>query len=171
MMRFLAIVILLGFAFFGGMVFRRNTYRAEIEAFRKTNARLEKLESLEPDVGDSMRELQFEMGKLWFAEKFHNEALALFELKEMRESVETVDIIQPMVNGVNVSGVLDAMVNSQIAGMESALKHHDETEFKKQYGLTMETCNMCHRTTGYGFNQITIPSAPPVFNQQWRPVP
>lgn len=131
--------------------------------------RLQKLEKLEPDLGDSMRELQMEMAKLWYAKKFHNDPLARYELKEIKETVDMVEILRPVVKGVNVAGVLDAMKNTQIAGMEKAMLEDDPQAFLRQYRLTLRTCNQCHRTTGVGFNRITIPLDSPVPNQDWTP--
>ncbi len=161
--------VLLGLFFFLGMMTHHLLFRKQERELSKMAARVEKLEKLEPDLGDSMRELQSEMGKLWYAKKSHNTPLTLYELKEIKETVETVGILNPVIDRVNASGVLQGMINSQIAGMEDALKRHDDKAFDQQYAETLATCNECHRASGVGFNRITYPSAPPVGNQDWNP--
>ena len=132
-------------------------------------SRLEKLENLEPDIGDFMKQLQLEMAKLWYAEKFRNKDLALYEISEMEESIAGVDTLNPTINDVNASGVLDALKNTQIAAMQKAIMLGDGKTFLKEYNETILSCNECHRAVGRGFNRITVPSAPPVTNQEWKP--
>jgi len=166
---FLLIGLLIVVSFFLGMMLCFAMNRKKNKDMEQLSVRLNKTERLEPDIGDSMRDLQMDMAKLWFAQKYHNHALALYELKEMEETVEDIDILKPVVNGVNVAGVMDGMKNSQLADMKRALLKHDDASFYRQYGQTLATCNECHRTSGFGFNRITIPQNPPVSNQDWAP--
>lgn len=162
------IALLLVASFLLGMNFHAWKTRQEKQVLLSLSKRLKKMESLSPDLGDSMRELQLEIAKLWYAYRYWNKPLALYELKEIKETIQTVGILKPVVNKVDVSGVLDGMDNSQIEGMKKALLQNDRKSFLREYKLAIQTCNECHRTTGVGFNQITIPVFPPVPNQDWQ---
>jgi len=161
-------IILVAF-FLLGMIYQQRKIVREEKELASVKERLKTMSMLEPDVGDSMRELQPAMAKLWYANKYKNYPLALYEVKEIKEIVETVEVLKPVVNSVDVAMVLSNMVNTPVADMETALRRHDDKKFIKSYAQTISTCNACHQMTGFGFNRIIVPTAPPVVNQDWRP--
>ena len=74
-------------------------------------------------------------------------------------------------NGVKISGVLDSVVQTQVAQLAAAIKRKSPSEFQKSYDETLSACNGCHAEAGYKFIHIVRPSAPPVTNQRWEAVP
>jgi hypothetical protein len=169
---FIFSLVFLFFLFVGVELQEQNLtqkYNQQMQINQDLERRLEKVENLEPDIGDYMKDLQFDMGKLWYAEKFKNKGLALYEIKEMQETIQGIGTLNPVIHHVNVSGVLEALKNTQIEGMKNAIEKGDEKAFQYQYQQTLLTCNQCHEAVGNKFIQITIPSSPPVSNQHWKP--
>jgi hypothetical protein len=54
--------------------------------------------------------------------------------------------------------------------MKNAVERQDLDAFQQNYDESIRVCNMCHAATGRPFIVITLPDAPPVTNQQWKPV-
>ena len=54
-------------------------------------------------------------------------------------------------NGVKISGVLDSILQTQVARLAGAIKHKSPTEFPKTYDETLAACNACHTEAGYRF--------------------
>jgi hypothetical protein len=73
-------------------------------------------------------------------------------------------------NGVKISGVLDSVLQTQVAQLAEAIKRKSPAEFQKLYDETLSACNGCHTEAGFKFIHIVRPSAPPVTNQKWESV-
>jgi hypothetical protein len=121
-----------------------------------------------PGLGEFMTTIQLHMGKLWFAAKAKNWQLAEYELDELKETMEGAESLHAVKNGVNVSSVLDSVVQTQIAELAESIKRQNQADFQKAYDETRSACNGCHESAGYGFIQIVRPNAPPVTNQRWN---
>jgi heme exporter protein D len=120
-----------------------------------------------PGLGEYMTTIQLHAGKLWFAFSATNWDLARYELDELKETMEAAKALNAEKNGVKVSNVLDAILQSQIVQLEDAIKHKGKSEFQKSYDATLGACNGCHSEAGVKFIHIVRPSAPPVTNQRW----
>jgi cytochrome c553 len=94
--------------------------------------------------------------------------LANYELDELKETMEAAKTLNAEKNGVKISHVLDAVLQSQIAQLEAAIKRKGKAEFQKAYDATLSACNGCHGEAGVKFIHIIRPSAPPVTNQRWE---
>jgi cytochrome c553 len=121
-----------------------------------------------PGLGEYMTTIQLHTGKLWFAANATNWDLARYELDELKETMEAVKTLNAEKNGVKVSNVLDAVLQSQIVQLEDAIKHKVKSEFQKSYDAALSACNGCHTEAGVKFIQIVRPLAPPVTNQRWE---
>lgn len=163
------LLLVLALCFLLGMVYQQKKILRHEKELSFLNSRLKKVAEFEPDVGDSMRELQPEMAKLWYAAEYKNYPLALYEIKEIKETVDTVQVLKPVVKSTDVAMALNNMVNTPVARMEKALQQHNDARFVSAYKQTLSACNACHAMTGFGFNRIIIPTAPPVSNQDWKP--
>ena len=124
-----------------------------------------------PGLGEYMTTIQLHAGKLWFAVKASNWELADYELDELKETMEAAKALNAEKNGVKISGVLDSVVQTQVAQLAEAIKGKSPSEFQKSYDETLSACNGCHAEAGYKFIHIVRPSAPPVTNQRWEAVP
>ena len=125
------------------------------------------VKELAPGLGEFMTTIQLHAGKLWFAAQAANWDLAKYELDELKETMEAAKGLNEEKNGVNISNVLDSVLQTQVADLEKTLESKSQTEFKKSYDETLSACNGCHTEAGYKFIHIVRPTAPPVTNQKW----
>jgi len=132
-------------------------------------AEVDSLKSQVPGLGEYMTTFQLHMAKLWFAEKASNWGLAQYEFDELAETVEAAEALHAVKNNVNTAGVLQSVRETQLATLDNDLRKKKSGAFVRAYDQTVETCNSCHRSAGYGFIRITRPLAPPVSNQAWTP--
>ena len=129
--------------------------------------RLKKLESAVPSPGLFMSAVQLHFAKLHFAAEARNWDLARFERGEMLENLEVVAALVPEEHGVGIAGMIDAFKNTQLAALKEAIDLKDRGLFREAYRDSMLMCNACHQATGRSFIVITLPTNPPVSNQQW----
>ncbi len=120
-----------------------------------------------PGLGEFMTGIQLHHAKLWFAGINANWRLADFEINEIKEALD--DIRQFNTDRPEIKS-LD-MINPAIDSMNNAIKRQDQASFRSGYMLLTNTCNNCHRATQHEFNIITVPSVPPVSNQQFKSNP
>jgi hypothetical protein len=137
------------------------------DAVKRAQADVAALKEAAPGLGEYMTTIQLHAGKLWFAGNATNWGLANYELDELKETMEAAKLLKAEKNGVKISNVLDAVLQSQIAQLEEAIKRKGKPEFQKAYDATLSACNGCHSEAGVKFIQIVRPSAPPVTNQRW----
>ncbi|HEY6364618.1 MAG TPA: hypothetical protein VI585_07480 [Candidatus Binatia bacterium] len=121
-----------------------------------------------PGLGDYMTTIQLHVGKLWFAAKASNWELAKYELDELKETMEAAEALNAEKNGVKISGVLDAVLQTQVAQLAASIERKNPAQFQNSYDETLSACNGCHTEAGYRFIHIIRPSAPPVTNQRWE---
>ncbi|HEY2721555.1 MAG TPA: hypothetical protein VGI82_07510, partial [Chitinophagaceae bacterium] len=110
--------------------------------------------------------IQLHHAKLWFAGENQNWALADFEVHEIGETLDDVRNFcsdRPEVNAIG-------MINPAIDSINNAIQQKNPSQFKTSFVLLTNTCNNCHKATGHAFNVVTIPSALPVFNQDFKPI-
>lgn len=132
------------------------------------DARVKTLEKQEPGLGEYMTSIQLHMGKLWYAAKGSNWDLAAYEIGELKEALEGAQGLHAVVNTIDTSTTIGSVAANQVEGMAQAVQKRDLLGFQRDYGETLKSCNQCHEMTAHGFNVITIPSSPPVFNQSWK---
>ena len=138
------------------------------DAVKLTQADVAALKEAAPGLGEYMTTIQLHAGKLWFAVNATNWGLANYELDELKETMAAAKTLNAEKNGVKISNVLDAVLQSQIAQLEEAVKRKGKAEFQKAYDATLSACNGCHSEAGVKFIQIVRPTAPPVTNQRWE---
>jgi hypothetical protein len=144
------------------------TLAALQESLKYLQAELAAAKELAPGLGAHMTTIQLHAGKLWFAVKASNWELAAYELHELEETMEAVKKLNVEKNGVKISNVMDAVLQTQIAQLEKSIKQQNQAEFQKSYDETLSACNGCHTESGHKFIQIGRPTAPPVTNQKWE---
>jgi hypothetical protein len=127
------------------------------------------LKDAAPGLGEYMSTIQLHAGKMWFAAKAANWELAGYEVDELKETMEAAEKLNEEKNGVKISPLLDAVLKTQIAGLEEAVKSGSAPKFQKSYDETLTACNSCHGEAGFKFIHIVRPTAPPVSNQRWEP--
>jgi hypothetical protein len=146
-----------------------NRTAADLEAsFKRAEAELATLKETAPGLGEYMTTIQLHAGKLWFAAKALNWELAEYELDELKETMEAAKGLNAEKNGVKISGVLDSVLQTQVAELDKSIKNKNQTQFQKSYDETLSACNGCHTEAGYKFIHIVRPTAPAVTNQKWE---
>jgi hypothetical protein len=138
------------------------------QSLKRVEADLVTAKELTPGLGEYMTTIQLHAGKLWFAAKASNWELAAYELDELEETMEAVKKLNVEKNGVKISGVMDAVLQTQIAQLEGSIKRRNPAEFQNAYDATLSACNGCHTESGHKFIQIIRPAGPPVTNQKWE---
>lgn len=137
------------------------------ESLTRMQADIKAAKELAPGLGEYMSTIQLHAGKLWFAAKAGNWELAEYELDELKETMEAAKGLNVEKNGVKISNLLDAVLQTQVAELDKSIKSKSQTEFQKSYDETLSACNGCHTEAGYKFIHIIRPTAPPVTNQRW----
>ena len=113
-----------------------------------------------------MNGIQMHHAKLWFAGINENWPLAAFEVDEIKEGLEDIKLYitdRPETKKID-------MIFSPLDSVALAIKSQNVAFFKSSFSSLTETCNNCHRATDHAFNVITIPTSPPVTNQEFKPV-
>jgi hypothetical protein len=138
------------------------------DSLKRSQADLATAKELVPGLGEYMTTIQLHAAKLWFAARASNWELAAYELHELEETMEAARKLNVEKNGVKISNVLDAVLQTQIAQLEASIKKKNQSDFQTAYEETLSACNGCHTEAGYKFIHITRPTAPPVTNQKWE---
>lgn len=140
---------------------------SELQA-TNTEARLKQLEAATPSPGVFMSAIHLHFAKLYYAAEARNWELAHFERGEILENLEVVAALRPQERDVNLTGVIDAFKNTQLAALKDAIDLKDRSLFRSAYRDAINMCNGCHQATGRPFIVVTLPTSPPVANQQWE---
>lgn len=156
----------------GNISSRTSKFTATIVALQDSIASLQAtvntLKDEAPGLGEYMTTFQLHMGKLWFAGQASNWGLAQYELDELAETMDAAEALHAIRNKVNTASVIQSVRETQIPLVQEALHRKNRRKFFSAYNQTLETCNSCHRSVGYGFIHITKPLGPPVTNQSWN---
>jgi hypothetical protein len=119
-----------------------------------------------PGFGEFMSGVQQHHAKLWFAGQNQNWPLADFEIHEIQEALD--DIQKFCTDREETKSI--GMINLPIDSLMSAIQQKNLIHFNSSYVFLTNTCNNCHKETKHEFNVVTIPSSPPVTNQDFKPV-
>lgn len=113
-----------------------------------------------PGLGEFMIGIQAHHIKLWYAGEHKNWDLANYELKELQETFDSAERLQPKHQGkqVNLSILMKDYSFMQIQLIQQAIDERDVTGFHVTYDNMVNACNRCHSITGNGFIVIKCPS-------------
>jgi len=117
-----------------------------------------------PGFGEFMSSIQVHHNKLWFAGQNQNWKLADFEIHEIQEAIEDIEMFQTEREESQKIGMIKPALDSVTA----AIEQKNNTLFKSSYVLLTNTCNNCHQATNFEFNQVKIPDTPPFSNQVFK---
>lgn len=136
---------------------------------KKLESRIDSLEKklndgYKPGFGEFMSSIQIHHAKLWFAGTNENWELADFEIHEISETVDAIEKYQPEREESKSVPVMKPALDS----VSAAIKNKDLTQFKNKYLLLTNTCNDCHKTVNFSFNEVKIPDSPPFSNQSFQ---
>jgi hypothetical protein len=117
-----------------------------------------------PGLGEFMSSIQLHHEKLWFAGTAQNWQLADFEIHEIMEALD--DIQHYASDRTETKSIV--MLQSPIDSIGKSIQQKDVQSFKRNFQLLTTTCNNCHASVHYNFNQIKIPETPPFSNQVFK---
>ncbi len=121
-------------------------------------------DSYKPGLGEFMSSIQAHHSKLWFAAQNENWKLADFEVHEIMEAIEDIQKFESERKESQMTG----MINPALDSINNAIQKKSLALFKSSYSLLTNTCNNCHRITGFDFNVVKIPDSQPFSNQDFR---
>ncbi|MEP7230370.1 MAG: hypothetical protein ABI691_08970 [Ginsengibacter sp.] len=121
-------------------------------------------EQYRPGLGEIMGGIQTHHAKLWYAAINDNWKLADYEIAEIKERIQQAEEIEtdrPEVKTIS-------MIYPAIDSVTNSIKEQTLSSFKNNFQLLTTTCNNCHTANHFEFNVITIPTSPPVSNQDFK---
>ena len=128
-------------------------------------AQLEELkDKYRPGLGEIMGGIQMHHAKLWYAGLNNNWKLADYEITEIKERLvqaEEIETNRPEVKTIS-------MIYPAIDSVAAAIKRHNLSSFINNFKLLTNNCNNCHTANHFEFNVITLPTSPPVSNQDFK---
>ncbi len=132
-----------------------------------TNAQtdMSAISGLLPDQAHAMADVGYHFANLWFAAEKENWPLAKYYLDETRSHLNWAIRIHPVRTTpsggqVNLKGILQAIDNTFLSAMDSAITNQDTPKFQTAYRQTMDGCYACHQACQKTFLRPQIPSAP-----------
>jgi hypothetical protein len=118
-----------------------------------------------PGLGEFMTGIQLHHAKLWFAGINKNWKMADFEMHEIGETLDDIKRYCTDRPEIKSIGVIDPAIKS----IDQAIKQKDIQLFKKGFVDLTNNCNNCHKSNQHEFNEIIVPTASPVVNQDFTP--
>jgi hypothetical protein len=125
------------------------------------------ISGLLPDQSHAMADVGYHFANLWFAGDKENWPLAKYYLQGTRSHLNWAVRLHPVrttsAGGeVNLTGISQAIDNSFLTEIDSAITNKDAARFKAAYRQTLEGCYACHKACEKSFLRPQIPSAPSV---------
>ena len=117
-----------------------------------------------PGLGEIMGGIQTHHAKLWFAALNNNWKLSEYEIDEIKERFEQAAEIETS----RPEAKMIPMIYPAIDSVATAIKQRNIQAFTSGFQLLTNSCNSCHTANHFEFNIITIPTAPPVTNQDFK---
>ncbi len=110
-----------------------------------------------PGLGDLMNaSMQVHHTKLWFAGHADNWALAAYELKEIKETIEDIQTVTPVWHDIPV-GEMVKTIDPNLDALDQAIKAKNPVKFDAAYHELTTSCNACHAGAGQPEIKITEP--------------
>jgi cytochrome c1 len=137
---------------------------SEHEAILSRDSLNSVMQKYAPGLGEIMGGIQTHHAKLWFAGINDNWKLAQYEIDEIKErfvQATEIETDRPEVKMI-------PMIYPAIDSIAGAIQNKNMQAFKSGFRLLTTSCNNCHSANNFEFNIITIPSAPPVSNQDFK---
>jgi hypothetical protein len=151
-----AFAILIGMALLGG------TAANAQDAVKPTTAPQQASAPEPPRLGEIMTLQQLRHIKLWFAGRAGNWPLADYELGELNEGFEDLNM---QLGG----GTVDKAIGAAMQALQKIVDGKDARAFAAAFDRLTAGCNSCHRTLDHGFIAIRRPTLLPYSNQNFAP--
>jgi len=119
-----------------------------------------------PRLGDIMEATQLRHFKLWYAGSERNWALAGYELEQIKDSFQDAMVLYPGLAKADMT-----IMAKPAAAVDAAIKAKDRDKFVRAFDEMTAACNACHRSQGYGFIVIKVPTSSPFSDEVFTPPP
>ena len=124
---------------------------------------LQTLSERSPDQSHAMADVGYHFANLWFAADKQNWPLANYYLGETRSHLKWAVRLHPVrqtkAGEVDLKGILDAVDNSLLSALGTAITNKDCAKFKIAYRQTIEGCYACHKACEKPFLRPQVPNA------------
>jgi hypothetical protein len=121
-------------------------------------------QTYKPGFGEFMSSVQVHHNKLWFAAQNKNWKLADFEVHEIMEALDDIRKYETDRKESQMIGIINPVLDS----VNAAIQQQNIISFNNNFVVLTNTCNQCHKATGFEFNVIKIPGNPPFSNQEFK---
>ena len=123
------------------------------------------LKSREVDQAHAMVDVTYHFSNLWFAAQKRNWSLADFYLSETKSKLRWAVRLKPIRKDaanqeIRLEAILEAVENSPLKDLDSAIKDKDSERFERAYRSTLEGCYSCHKASAKPYLRPAIPSRP-----------
>lgn len=122
------------------------------------------------EVADTMTKLQRHANKLYFAGRHENWKLADFYIEEIEETAKDFSKKDVMHGQVNISGLMDALIQPEILELERAASTGNGPDFQQHYNALIKNCNACHTAVNLPWIVVQEPRTPAYDNQSYERV-
>jgi hypothetical protein len=117
-----------------------------------------------PKLGDIMEVTQLRHLKLWYAGRLGNWPLAGYELERIKNAFRDAMTFYPGLPSADM-----ATMEKPANQIGAAIRSKDSEKFVKTFSELTAACNSCHKSQGYGFIVIRVPTSSPFANELFRP--
>jgi hypothetical protein len=155
-------VILFSAALFGGCVSHNEESRRLQLQIDSLRASLNN--SYKPGMGELMSNIQLHHSKLWFAGENKNWPLAEYNESLIQSAFKKIQLY----HGKQPEAKAAFMIVPAMDSISKAISEKNKGSFERSFLLMTLTCNNCHAVTNHLFNVITIPTIPPVTDQDFK---
>ncbi|MDZ7788971.1 MAG: hypothetical protein U5L08_00465 [Xanthomonadales bacterium] len=121
----------------------------------------------EPEMIETMGQLQLFLHKLSLSVDAGNIELADFYAHELEEAIEAAESIEAY-HDIPVGRLTGSILTPTFENLEAALDGGDPEAVKSRLRGVISSCNGCHEATGYGFIRIAPSDANP-YMQSFEP--
>jgi hypothetical protein len=116
------------------------------------------------DQSHAMVDVGYHFANLWFAGDKENWPLAKYYLQGTRSHLSWAVRLHPVRtistgSEVNLNGILQAIDNSYLTEIDSAITNKDAVKFKASYRQALEGCYACHKACEKPFLRPQVPTA------------
>jgi hypothetical protein len=120
--------------------------------------------SYKAGMGELMSNIQLHHSKLWCAGENQNWPLAEYNESLIQSAFKKIQLY----HGKQAEAKAAFMIVPAMDSISKAISEKNKTSFERSFRLMTVTCNNCHAVTNHPFNVITIPTVPPVTDQDFR---
>lgn len=150
--------------------------RAQQELTGQAATDLAHLKQISPTQSHAMQDVASHWSNLWFAGQKKNWPLAMFFLREARQTVRWAVLIRPerpLPGGgtMDMKGQFAAIDPTSFNDVQLAIENESLTEFETTYKDATIACHSCHVAAGLPYLQPVVPTGPPSTILNYDPIP